>query len=136
MTYQPKRPSLDPCPVEEFISIVGGKWKARILLLVSRGHLTFSELAKMLPDAPDQVLSTQLKGLMNDGMLAKSAPACVNGAGSKYDLTDDGRSLMILLNEISGWGMSRLASRGASWAPPEPNNVSRHRSGTRGRASN
>jgi hypothetical protein len=39
---------------------------------------------------------------MNDGMLAKSTPVRVNGAGSKYYLTDEGRGLMILLNEISG----------------------------------
>jgi len=120
MTYQPKRPQLDPCPVEEVISIIGGKWKARILLLVSRGHLTFSAIAKRLPEVPDQVLSTQLKALVRDGMLAKTAPASVNGTGSRYALTDDGKSLMTLLDAICDWGTMRLNAKGASWAPPEP----------------
>jgi DNA-binding HxlR family transcriptional regulator len=119
MKYEPKRPPLDPCPVEEVISIISGKWKARILLLVSRGHTTFSALARMLPDTPDQVLSTQLRGLIEDGMLIKSVPALANGTGSEYGLTDEGRSLMMILNGLSEWGMVRLAARGASWAPPE-----------------
>lgn len=118
--YEPKRPPLDPCPVEEVISIIGGKWKARILLLVSSGHSTFSALAKMLPDAPDQVLATQLRGLMEDGILTKSAPTRVNGSGAEYSLTPEGESLMQLLDIISDWGMNRLAANGASWSPPQP----------------
>ena len=123
MTYQHKRPPLDPCPVEEVISIIGGKWKARILLLVWLGHSTFSAIAKRLPDAPDQVLSTQLKDLVDDGMLTKSLPASVNGSGSEYRLTDEGNSLMTLLNTISQWGMARLAARGASYTPPKRKNA-------------
>ncbi|MDF0490133.1 helix-turn-helix domain-containing protein [Sphingomonas sp. H39-1-10] len=118
MTYQPKRAPLEPCPVEEVLSIIGGKWKARILLLVSRGHETFSVLARMLPDAPDQVLSTQLKALTDDGMLTKSAPTSVNGAGARYALTADGQSMMALLDKISDWGMARLEGKGHVWSPP------------------
>ncbi|HWM67219.1 MAG TPA: helix-turn-helix domain-containing protein [Steroidobacteraceae bacterium] len=120
MTHQPKRPPLDPCPVEEVVAIIGGKWKARIILLVSRGHATFSALSSMLPDAPDQVLATQLKALVDDGVLTKTAPVSVNGAGSQYELSDEGRSLMTLLDTISAWGLERLRARGKGWAPPEP----------------
>jgi DNA-binding HxlR family transcriptional regulator len=118
MTYQPKRAPLEPCPVEEVLSIIGGKWKARILLLVSIGHETFSALSKMLPDAPDQVLATQLKALLDDGMLTKSAPTSVNGAGARYALTEDGQSMMALLDQISDWGMARLEAKGHGWTPP------------------
>ncbi|WP_454659138.1 winged helix-turn-helix transcriptional regulator [Bosea beijingensis] len=119
MTYQPKRPPLDPCPAEEVISIISGKWKARILLLISQGHTTFSALAKMLPGAPDQVLATQLKGLIDDGILTKSAPTLSNGSGSEYSLTKEGQSLMTLLDAISEWGMARLTANGAHWSPPQ-----------------
>lgn len=119
MAYEPKRTPLDPCPVEEVLGLISGKWKARILLLVSRGYETFSELGRMLPGAPDQVLASQLKGLVGDGLLDKSSPTQQNGTGSRYSLTEQGGSLMGLLEAISEWGMERLDSRGDFWVPPE-----------------
>lgn len=119
MSYQPKRAPLDPCPVEEVVGLISGKWKARILLLVFSGYQTFSELARMLGEAPDQVLASQLKGLIADGLLYKSPPTFQNGSGSRYSLTEQGRSLMGLLQVISEWGLARLDQRGAFWTPPE-----------------
>lgn len=120
MPYEPKRPALDPCPVEEFISMVSGKWKARILLLISFGYATFSEIHRHLPNVADHVLSTQLKALVEDGLIAKTAATARNGTGATYELTDEGRQIQPILEAMCSWGLGRLAARGNIWKAPAP----------------
>lgn len=39
MRYVRKRPNLSPCPLEEVLGLIAGKWKARIVFLL---HLEYS----------------------------------------------------------------------------------------------
>jgi DNA-binding HxlR family transcriptional regulator len=117
MAYQPKRPALDPCPVEEVVGMVGGKWKARLLLILSFGPIAFAPLRRSLPGISQQVLSTQLQALMDDGLVAREASGA-DGGGSLYSLTATGLDLMPVLNAVAAWGETRLRERGEKWVRP------------------
>jgi len=117
MRYVPKRPKLDPCPVEEVLDIVSGKWKTRIILLLHLEYATFSDIRRAMPGITQQVLSAQLAALVKDGVVSKTVDAKGAG-GTRYALTEDGRKLLPLLKPIGRWGLERLAQRGQSWTPP------------------
>ena len=74
-SYEPKRPPLDPCPLERVIAMVGGKWKARTLHLLAQGDYGFAELRRQLGRVSQQVLSTQLRALESDGLIERLPPA-------------------------------------------------------------
>lgn len=113
MVYQPKRAPLDPCPVEEVVGLIGGKWKARLLLALSQRQAGFAELRRALPGITQQVLSAQLQALVNDGLVRREAPLL--GAGGPYSLTQTGLSLMPVMKCVAAWGESRLRERGEVW---------------------
>jgi DNA-binding HxlR family transcriptional regulator len=123
MAYRRKRPALDPCPVETVLAIVAGKWKVRVLHLLSLDELSFGELRNSIGGVRQQVLSSLLQGLIADGAVRhrKTTPE-----RSIYGLTDKGRELVLLLTPLAEWGLQLLAEQGATWQPPEPRRGARH----------
>jgi DNA-binding HxlR family transcriptional regulator len=118
--YRPKREPLPPCPVENALAVVAGKWKARILLLLSNDALRFSDLRRNLEGITQQVLSAQLNAMERDGIVLRSPVSNNPLAGSPYALTEDGRSLLAALEVLSEWGMARLRLSGQKWDRPGP----------------
>ena len=114
MAYVPKRPPLNPCPVEEVVALIGGEWKARILGVLALGEASFATLRRSLPGISQQVLSAQLQALMRDGLVSKGPPIA-HGATPRYALTTTGRSLVPVLDQIADWGEARLNARGLEW---------------------
>jgi DNA-binding HxlR family transcriptional regulator len=117
MPYDRKRPRLDPCPVEAVLSIVSGKWKARVLYLLSLDALTFGQIQKATTGIKQQVLSSLLRELEADGIVERARDGTV-GPGSVYQLTAEGISLIAVLETVAAWGQRRLAGQGFVWAPP------------------
>jgi DNA-binding HxlR family transcriptional regulator len=118
MPYQPKRKPLDPCPVEEVLEVISGKWKARILFLISIGPSSFSALRKAIPRVSREVLSTQLQSLIDDCILERCHLGGPAELGAVYRLTSEGRSLLPVLDTIAAWGNERLRERGHIWQAP------------------
>jgi DNA-binding HxlR family transcriptional regulator len=118
MHYQRKRDPLDPCPVELVVDIVGGKWKARILLLVSLRPHSFAELRRALPKITQQVLSAQLRSLTEHGILQQERAGGSHGPRSIYSLTPLGEDLMPVLEVVAAWGEARLREQGLQWMRP------------------
>jgi DNA-binding HxlR family transcriptional regulator len=119
MPYERKREPLDPCPVEEVLELIAGKWKARILYLIGMRPQTFAELRRGLPGITQQVLAEQLRALVGDGIVNRERTIRGNRVFSLYALTGEGESLMPLLNELSLWGTRRLRDRGIVWEAPK-----------------
>jgi len=106
--------------------MIGGKWKARILWLVSLAPATFSDLRKALPRVSREVLSTQLQSLIDDGIVEKSTAGTTADTTSVYYLTVRGRSLLHVLDTIAAWGNERLKEKGYVWhAPAAPDHPQR-----------
>jgi DNA-binding HxlR family transcriptional regulator len=125
--YRPKREPLPPCPVESALAVIAGKWKARILLMLSGDALKFSDLRRSLEGITQQVLSAQLDALERDGVVVRSRVSHNPLAGSLYALTEDGRSLLVALDGLAEWGMARLRLSGRRWDRPAPTRSVRRR---------
>jgi len=85
-------------PVARGLDVIGDRWTlvlVRHLLDSPRG---FQELRKRTGIAP-RVLSGRLRGLVADGFVE----TVVDGTRSVYGLTEQGRSLKPIINEIARW---------------------------------
>lgn len=97
------------CPVEATLRLVGGKYKAVILWhLMDVGTLRYHELHRRIPRATDKMLAQQLRELERDGLLRRAVYPVVPPK-TEYSLTDFGRSLAPILDEMCRWGEWYLA---------------------------
>ena len=97
-------PNMEENPLYHTLSIIGGKWKLPILWLLNRlGTIRYNQLKRSLPGITDMMLAQSLKELqkhrMIDRIVFPEVPPHV-----EYMLTDDGKSLMPLLEQLSQWG--------------------------------
>ena len=91
------------CPTEYGVNIFGGKWKPRILCLLSiKGVRRYKEIKNLTPGISDNVLSTTLKELITAQLVDRKqydeVPLKV-----EYTLTDKGSALIPVLHSICKW---------------------------------
>lgn len=109
----PKLPSLDACPVEHVVDLIGGKWKPRLLYRLRLGDASLADLQRFLPGARTQVIAQQLGALEEDGIVLRLPPADCQSWG-KYALTDRGKGLLAAVDVIAGWGEADIGG----WSAP------------------
>lgn len=91
------------CLLEYGLAVFGGKWKSRILCVLSANErLRYSEIRKEMYNIMDAVLASTLKDLIEDGMIARKSydeiPPKV-----EYTLTKKGKSAVPILQSICQW---------------------------------
>lgn len=92
-----------PCPIERALSLIGGKWKMRILCaLYVDGTLRYGDLAKKAPGITSAMLSSSLKDLEGGGMVTRTQYAEIPPR-VEYALTDRGRALWPILHRLAHW---------------------------------
>ena len=102
--------SMDNCPVEATLDLIGGKYKALILWHLSNGKLRFSELKKAVKNATPKMLTQQLRELEAQALIHREVFPVVPPK-VEYSLTELGRSLMPILVAMRDWGSSYLRDR-------------------------
>ncbi len=91
------------CPLEYGLTIFGGKWKSRIICVLSaKKRLRYSEIRKEMYNITDAVLASTLKDLIEDGIINRKSydeiPPRV-----EYSLTEKGKSVVPILQSICQW---------------------------------
>lgn len=91
------------CPLEYGLAIFGGKWKSRIICVLSaKDTLRYSELRNEMKNITDAVLASTLKELIADQIVCRRSydeiPPRV-----EYSLTGKGRSVVPILQSICQW---------------------------------
>ena len=62
------------CPLEYGLTLFGGKWKSRIICVLSANErLCYSEIRKEMYNITDVVLAATLKELMETGIIARKS---------------------------------------------------------------
>ncbi|GAE92080.1 transcriptional regulator [Gracilibacillus boraciitolerans JCM 21714] len=90
------------------LDVVCGKWKAMILLKLNNGTLRFGgEIKKSIPLINHQTLIKQLRELEEDGLITKKSYPVVP-PWVEYSLTDYGKEIQPLLNQMVEWGEMHL----------------------------
>ncbi|MEU8231732.1 helix-turn-helix domain-containing protein [Actinoplanes sp. NPDC048967] len=105
----PKRYS---CPVELTVDVIGGRWRTVLLAHLKEGVHRYGELRRRTPGISEKMLSQRLRELEADGLISRrdlgTAPPHV-----EYDLTDEGRTLVPVLQALYDWGVARAERTGA-----------------------
>lgn len=98
--------SVEECPVEVAVAMIGGKWKPVLLFHLMMGAKRYSELQRLVPKASDRMLTRSLRELERDGLVHREVFAVVP-VRVEYSLTEDGKTLYPILAEMSRWGTQR-----------------------------
>jgi DNA-binding HxlR family transcriptional regulator len=82
-----------PCPVEEAIKVIGGKWKLLVLRsLLLNGPQRYNELLGTVTAISQKELTRNLRELAGAGLVAREA--------ERYGLTKLGKGLMPMFKSL------------------------------------
>ena len=95
------------CPVEATIQLIGGKYKSVILWHLMNKTLRYSEIHKLIPKATNKMLAQQLRELEKDGLINRKVYLVVPPK-TEYSLTEFGKTLTPILDELCNWGENYL----------------------------
>jgi len=99
------------CAMDTTMKYIGGKWKTVVLWYLKNKTYRFGELNNQIPDITEKMLSLQLKALEKDGLVKREVfpevPLRV-----EYSLTEFGKTLIPILNEIAKWGRNLGETKG------------------------
>lgn len=101
--YQKKLEEDIRCPLEYGLAVFGGKWKSRIVCVLSANEkLRYSQIRKEMYNITDAVLASTLKDLIEEGIIHRKSydeiPPRV-----EYSLTQKGKSVVPILQSICKW---------------------------------
>ena len=99
------------CAMDVTMDYIGGKWKTVVLWYLRKDKKRFSELKRLIPNITEKMLSLQLKDLENDGIVKRKIYAEVPPK-VEYYLTDFGKTLIPMLEEIAKWGRGLAEAKG------------------------
>ena len=94
-------------PVEATIQLIGGKYKSVILWHLMNKTLRYSEIHKLIPKATNKMLAQQLRELEKDGLINRKVYLVVPPK-TEYSLTEFGKTLTPILDELCNWGENYL----------------------------
>ena len=95
------------CPLTAAFAAIGGKWKMIIIYWLAESPKHFAALRKLMPSISQKVLTEQLRELESDGLVNRDPKGAIP-APVEYSLTDYGRSVLPLIEEVRSWGRSQL----------------------------
>ncbi|GAB4024637.1 winged helix-turn-helix transcriptional regulator [Spirosoma koreense] len=89
----------DPVLIAKALSIICGKWRLYILLVLGEQTLRYSQLSGQLPGVSEKVLADELKALVSLGFVQRTVYAEIPPR-VEYMLTEKGCSALPLLRQI------------------------------------
>ncbi len=104
------------CGIDVTLAVVGGKWKASILWHLGHRTRRFSDLQRIFIDTTRKMLTQQLRELENDGLVHREVYAQVPPK-VEYSLTEKGRSIYPILEQMCVWGREHADRKGESSNP-------------------
>lgn len=105
---RPGRPNaVGGCPLTAALAAIGGKWKLIIVYWLAQSPKHFGGLRQAVPGISQKVLTQQLRELMSDGIVHR-APTGAVPAPVEYSLTDYGRSVLPLVEDVRLWGRAHM----------------------------
>ena len=95
--------SPDTEPLAFAVSLIGGKWKLRVLWALSaKSGRRYGDIKRDVPDITDMMLSQSLRELTSDGLIKRTQfqeiPPRV-----EYALTSLGASLLPIIENLRDW---------------------------------
>jgi DNA-binding HxlR family transcriptional regulator len=105
---RPRRPNpVGGCPLTAALAAIGGKWKLIIVYWLAESPKHFAALQRAMPGISQKVLTQQLRELMSDGIVDRQPKGAIP-APVEYSLTDYGRTVFPLVENVRLWGRTHL----------------------------
>jgi DNA-binding HxlR family transcriptional regulator len=101
----------EDCPVRAALDVIRGRWKPSMLYELKSGPRRFGDLKEAMPGITSQALTVQLRQLEADGVIARTVYPEVPPR-VEYTLTDLGKRLSDVMDELERWGEAYLERRG------------------------
>lgn len=95
------------CSVITTLRIFAAKWKPCILCYWGERPMRCNELYRMVPNISRKILSEHLREMENDGLLIRK-PMDKKNQRVEYCISDKGRSLLRILEDIQNWGLQNI----------------------------
>ena len=93
------------CPIEYAASVLGGKYKLRILYALTKEQpKRFKVLEREIAGISATMLTTQLRELEADGLIGRAVFATVPPT-VEYRLTEFGMTILPMMEEMKKWGL-------------------------------
>jgi DNA-binding HxlR family transcriptional regulator len=106
MADQQEMQATDQCGITRALEVIGAKWTVLIVRDLLEGPRRFSELEHSLAGISPRTLAQRLRELEHGGVLARDCSA--GEAHPVYRLTDKGRSLSTILDQMREWGEAEV----------------------------
>ncbi len=90
------------CRIMTTMAMISNKWKVLIVCQLRPGTMRFNELMRSLQGVSQKVLTSQLRELEDDGLVARKIYAEVPPR-VEYSLTPLGQTLVPVLNSLEQW---------------------------------
>ncbi|WP_054956601.1 winged helix-turn-helix transcriptional regulator [Paenibacillus dakarensis] len=95
--------NLSLCPrFESAFAFLGKRWNGLIIQTLMSGPKRFKDISNFIPSMSDKMLSERMKDLESEGILIRhvypETPVRI-----EYELTDKGRALKPVMEQISIW---------------------------------
>lgn len=91
-------------PIKDALEVLHGKWKLPILISLLTGTKRFRQIARDVGGITDRMLSKELKELELNKLILRKVEATFPPQ-VEYTLTEHGRSLGSVINELREWGL-------------------------------
>ncbi len=108
-------PGDDVCPVCATAELVCAKWTILVIRDLAEGRSRFCELERSLEGISPRTLSLRLRALEEEGIVERrtypEVPPRV-----EYELTEKGRALLPLIEDMRRYGREWLGARGGTEA--------------------
>ncbi len=98
------KPYDQTCPIARTLDIIGDRWTLLIVRDLFMGKTRFNEFLASSPGLPSKLLSDRLKKLENHDLVERVVYS-QHPLRAEYRLTDQGRSLAPVIEEIVSWGL-------------------------------
>ncbi len=94
--------------IDAAIDVIGGKWKPLVLYALNEKTLRFNEILKVIqPKITQRMLTKELRELESDGLVTRKVYPVVPPK-VEYSLTETGKSLMPILDQLCLWGCEHM----------------------------
>ena len=102
-------PLFPKCPIRNVLSRIGNRWSLLVLLTLQDNELPmrFRDLCKAIPDVSQKMLTSTLRELEADDLVKRTAYPEVPSR-VEYELTERGKSLIPLLNQLVDWSLENM----------------------------
>jgi DNA-binding HxlR family transcriptional regulator len=107
LSEKKEKPDQVPCPFQEAMDLISGKWTMSIINVLMSGTMRFKVLERNVTGINTRMLVKELKQLESGNIVKREAFATVPPT-VEYSLTEKGLSLKPVLIAIQSWAIKNL----------------------------